>query len=158
MEQPGHLTENELRAWRGYQKMSVGLASRLHRHLVAASRLSLPDYEVLTVLTGCPEDRLRAYELGAELQWEKSRLSHHLKRMESRGLVERVVCENDGRGLWVALTPAGRRAWQAAARVHDDEVRRLLLGRLSVEQVELLAEISDKVLAGMSDSDDLCEA
>ena len=158
MDHQGRLTEDELRAWRGYQRMGVGLASRLHKRLIDASGLSLPDYEVLAVLAGTTEDRLRAYELGTELQWEKSRLSHHLKRMETRGLVERVVCESDGRGLWVTLTRSGRECWETAASAHDDEVRRLMLGQLSTDQVALLAEISEKVLAGMPDSADLCDS
>lgn len=157
MDHPGRLTEGELRAWRGYQRMSVGLASRLHHRLIDASGLSLPDYEVLTVLAGATEDRLRAFELGTELQWEKSRLSHHLKRMETRGLVERVACESDGRGLWVALTQSGKESWETATRAHDDEVRRLMLGQISTDQVVLLAEISEKVLAAMPDGDDLCD-
>lgn len=157
MEPESRLTEEELRAWRGYQRMSVGLASRLHRHLLEASGVSLPDYEVLTVLAGSSEDRLRAYELGTELQWEKSRLSHHLKRMETRGLVERVVCESDGRGLWVTLTSTGRAAWMKATQAHHDEVRRLMLSQLSPDHLALLAEISEKVLAGMPAGDDLCD-
>ena len=33
--------------------------------------------------------RLRPFELGALLRWEKSRVSQHLGRMEKRGLVTR---------------------------------------------------------------------
>ena len=47
--------------------------------------------------------------------WERSRLSHHAKRMEGRGLVRRQECCDDGRGAFVTLTPAGREAIETAA-------------------------------------------
>ncbi len=152
------LDEEEDRAWRGYQQMSVQLASRLHRRLLRATGLSLSDYEVLVHLSESTDGRLRAFELGKALQWEKSRLSHHLLRMEGRGLVERRTCESDARGLWVVLTPHGRKTIVAAAPHHVDDVRRLMIDHLTTDQLTMLAEISEKVLASLPDDSDLCDS
>lgn len=152
------LTDIEARAWRGLSRMAVGLASRLHRRLVATAGISLSDYEVLTALLAADEQQMRAFELGGELQWEKSRLSHHIKRMENRGLVQRTVCESDGRGLWVGPTEEGRAAWRKASEAHHDEVRRLLFDQIDASQLEALAGISDSVVAGMGDGEELCDS
>ncbi len=158
MDTPRWLTDEEERAWRAYLHMSTELAVQLHRSLVRATGLSLVDYEVLAVLSESADDQLRAYELGSILRWEKSRLSHHLKRMETRGLVERRVCESDGRGLWVRLTAGGRAAIEAAAPRHVEDVRRLFIDLLTPDQLEMLAEMSEKIFAGMPSDDDLCDS
>ncbi|MFP3914146.1 MAG: MarR family winged helix-turn-helix transcriptional regulator [Actinomycetota bacterium] len=152
------LDEAESRAWRGYEALSTQLSARLHRSLVRNTGLSLSDYAVLVHLSEAPTERLRAFELGSALQWEKSRLSHHLRRMENRGLVERRTCESDGRGLFVQLTPEGRKAIEEAAPQHVADVRSYLIDQLSSAQLASLAEIAEKVLAALPDDEDLCEA
>lgn len=150
------LDDTESRAWRGYQAMSDQLAALLQQSLMRQTGLSLSDYAVLVYLSES-EDRLRAYELGSALRWEKSRLSHHLRRMEKRNLVERVTCESDGRGLWIVLTPEGRRAIEGAAPTHVADVRRYLVDQLNPEQLEALAEIAEKVLASLPPGEDVCD-
>lgn len=157
MAHPRWLNESESRAWRGYQALTDQLSALLHKNLLRQSGLSLSDYAVLVHLSESPQDRLRAYELGAALKWEKSRLSHHLRRMESRGLIERRTCESDGRGLWVALTQDGRESIEAAAPHHVADVRALLIDQLTPDQLESLAEISEKVLAGLPTDEALCD-
>lgn len=141
------LNPEESRAWRALLQMNSRLEAHLHRRLMNQTGLSLSDYHVLAVLSEAPEDRLRAYELGATIQWEKSRLSHHLRRMEDRGLVERRTCETDGRGLWVGLTSEGREAIENAAPHHVADVRALVIDLLTPEQIRSLAEISEKIIA-----------
>src|SRR4051812_376332 len=114
------LDEDEQRAWRAFLRMHSQLAGRLNRQLQAESDLSLADYEVLVQLCGAPDRRLRPFELQGRLQWEQSRLSHHLTRMQRRGLVGRDECTDDGRGAYVVATEAGRGALEAAAPGHVD--------------------------------------
>jgi DNA-binding MarR family transcriptional regulator len=144
------LDESELRAWRGFLTMQGQLSARLNRQLQADSDLSLPDFEVLVQLTDSPENRVRAFELARALQWEKSRLSHHLARMHRRGLVGRDECANDARGAFIVITPAGRKAIEEAAPLHVATVRRLFFDGLTPEQLETLEKISDQVLARLT--------
>ncbi|GAA0319565.1 MarR family transcriptional regulator [Actinoallomurus spadix] len=141
------LDDEEQRAWRAFIRMHGRLSARLNRQLQADSGLSLADYEVLVQLTDAPDGRLRPFELQRGLQWEQSRLSHHLTRMQRRGLVAREECDEDGRGAVVALTDAGRRAIVAAAPGHVDTVRRLFLDELTRDQLAMLRQVSDQVLA-----------
>lgn len=129
--------------------MSVHLAAALNRNLTHHTGLSLSDYEVLVHLSAAPDRRLRAFQLGAALEWEKSRLSHHVRRMQDRGLVARRHCKTDARGMWVELTPIGHDAIEAAAPHHVEDVRRYMVDALTPDHLKALAEISEKVLAGL---------
>lgn len=140
------LDADEQRAWRRYLRMQADLTARLARQLQIDSDLSLADFEVLVNLTDVPEGRVRVTGLARSLQWEKSRLSHHVARMERRGLVIREDCPSDARGAFVVLTPAGRRAIEAAAPGHVATVRRLMFDGLTPDQVEALTVIADTVL------------
>jgi DNA-binding MarR family transcriptional regulator len=141
------LDEHEQRAWRGYLAMSAQLTARMNRDLQRQSGLSLSDYDVLVQLTDRPDGRARVLELADALQWEKSRLSHHITRMRKRGLVDREDVEDDARGAFVVITDEGRRAIEEAAPAHVATVRDLIFDHLTKEQVEVLRSITDTVLA-----------
>src|SRR5690606_35907892 len=92
---------------------------------------------------------MRVFELGDELQWETSRLSHHLTRMERRGLVRREKCPTDQRGAYIVLTDAGRDAIVAAAPRHVEDVRRYFIDAMTPEQLDELATIAERVLEAL---------
>jgi DNA-binding MarR family transcriptional regulator len=85
------LDEREQAIWRAYLKMTNLLSAHLNRSLVTKSCLSDGDYGVLVNLSEADGNRMRAFELARQMQWEKSRLSHHLTRMQGRGLVRRAL-------------------------------------------------------------------
>ncbi|WP_019874183.1 MarR family winged helix-turn-helix transcriptional regulator [Sporichthya polymorpha] len=136
------LTDREQVAWRAMLAMWTRLNAQLAREMAADSDLSMADFSVLVALTDTCAGRTRAFSLAEALQWEKSRLSHQLARMEKRGLIERTECAEDGRGQIVGVTAAGRRAIEAAAPAHVAAVRRLFLDALTPDQLESLTEIA----------------
>ena len=141
------LTAQEEHLWRGWLKLNTDLATTLQRELQQDVGLSMPDFEVLVHLTDNPEGRVRVTDLAGLLQWERSRVSHHVTRMEGRGLVARVECSEDGRGAFVVITPQGRAAIEEAAPGHVRAVRRLMFDALSEEETAALAAVIDKLLA-----------
>jgi DNA-binding MarR family transcriptional regulator len=143
---PRWLDERQQRAWRAWLAMQTRLQAELNRQLQADSGMSLADFDVLVALTDRPGVPLRVFELAEAVQWEKSRLSHHLARMERRGLIERQDCEDDARGAFVALTPEGRRAIEQAAPPHVETVRSAMFDGLDADEVETLAHIAEVVL------------
>lgn len=143
------LDAREHAAWRGLVRMQSQLTSELARRLARGSDLSYPDYEVLAVLTEQPDGRLRLFELAHELGWEKSRSSHHIRRMEERGLVAKERCAEDRRGWFVEVTDAGRRAIAEAAPDHVAAVRELFVDRLTSEQIDVITAVADAVLAAV---------
>jgi DNA-binding MarR family transcriptional regulator len=148
------LTDDEQRAWRGLIQMTSRLDARLNRELQQTSGLSLADYDVLVLLTEAADGRLRVFEIAEDLHWEQSRLSHHLARMQRRGLVTREECTTDRRGAFVVLTGAGRSAIEKAAPAHVATVRRLVFDGLSKEQVVMLESTVNQVLSRMGEGED----
>ncbi len=128
------LSADEQRAWRTYLRMSSLLPAQLNRQLQHDSGLTLPEYEVLVQLSEAPERQLRPVQICEALNWEQSRLSHQLSRMQRRGLITREECEADGRGAFVVLTAAGADAIGAAAPGHVAAVRSLIFDRLTGDQ------------------------
>ncbi|OBK70144.1 MarR family transcriptional regulator [Mycobacterium sp. 1165178.9] len=124
------LTPKQQRAWVTYMRVQLRMNYEMNRQLQADSGLSLADYDVLVALSGHRGDSMRVSELAAHIGWERSRMSHQLRRMEERGLTERCPSVRDGRATNVALTPRGRQAIDEAAPGHVDLVRRLFFDSL----------------------------
>ena len=141
------LTVEEERVWRRWLTLNARMSATLQRELQDDAGLSMPDFEVLVHLTDSPEGRVRVTDLARLMQWERSRVSHHVTRMERRRLVQRVECAEDGRGAFVVITPPGRAAIEEAAPGHVNMVRRLIFDALSPEEVDAFATIIEKMLA-----------
>jgi DNA-binding MarR family transcriptional regulator len=118
------LTEDQQRIWRNYLALGGRLQVAMNRQLQARCGLSLADYEVLVALS--EQGPLRVLELAAELGWEQSRVSHQLRRMRARALLDRFDSAEDRRGATVEITDAGRDALAAAAPDHVALVRAVL--------------------------------
>ena len=140
------LDEREQHLWRSYIRMNQELYARLEGLLASEGGISAADYAVLVPLSEEPTGVLRARDLGADIGWDRSRLSHHLARMEKRGMVVREECEEDARGLMVSLTPGGRRAIEDAAPSHAQAVQHHFFDLLSKKEVDTLTAVFDRVL------------
>lgn len=140
------LDDEQQRTWRAWLEVNARLFARISRDLQAANGLSLQDYDVLVALTDVPDASVRMRDLGVLLQWEKSRLSKHITRMEGRGLVARRECGDDRRGAFVEITDDGLAAIRAAAPGHAALVREVFFDGLDDEQVRELGRICGTVL------------
>ena len=132
------------------------LVAHLNRGL-QKSGLSGADYAVLAVLSDHDGDRMPARDLCRALSWEKSRLSHQLRRMQKDGLVSREPNPNDARSTMVCLLPAGRAAIENAAPRHVEDVRRNFIDLLTPAELDLLATLNERIqrhLATHHDSPD----
>lgn len=145
------LTADEQAAWQAYRRMRRLLDAQLERELNRDVGLSEPDYDVLSNVSEQPDRRMRARELAERLKWSSSRLTHHVTRMERRGLVVRETCPDDGRGAVVALTEAGRQAIGDAAPSHVASVRRHFVDRLTPAQLGQLRAIAETVIAHLGE-------
>lgn len=135
-------TREQLRIWRDYIETAQALRTRLGSRLLSESSLSTGDYQVLLALTEAPQHTLRSAELAALVGWERSRLSHHLGRMEKRRLIRRVPCADDVHGVDVIATDSGREAFRAGSVPHLRAVRELFVDALTPLQLANLDDIS----------------
>ncbi|MFF9039010.1 MarR family winged helix-turn-helix transcriptional regulator [Streptomyces sp. NPDC014892] len=145
------LTSEEQRAWRGFVRLHERLGGRLGRMLQSESNVSAADFAVLVHLTDSPEGRQRYQDLARALEWEKSRMSHHIARMAGRGMVVREECAEDGRGAYVVITDVGRTAIEAAAPRHVQAVRELFIDHVTPAELRVLAEISERVIGKLDE-------
>lgn len=133
--------------------MRLLLDAQVTRDLQREAGLSEPDYDVLSNLSEAEGHRGRTAELAARMLWSQSRLSHHITRMQQRGLVRRDDCPSDGRGSVVVLTDKGLRAIKDAAPGHVESVRTHLMDLLTPEQVQVLGDVTETVLRHLTRSE-----
>jgi DNA-binding MarR family transcriptional regulator len=135
------MTSGQLAIWRALIDTTAELRTILGAGLLQDSGLSPADYQVLLALSEAAGRRLRSSELAAAIDWERSRLSHHLARMERRGLIRRDDCATDNRGAEVSLTDDGARMFRAATAPHMRAIKKHFADALTPEQFEALADI-----------------
>ena len=93
-----------------------------------------------------PGQQLRIKEIAQRIDWEKSRVSHQVTRLERRRLLVRSVCETDARGWWVSLTPAGAQAVSRAVGAHQNAVRRYFFDVLQEGEEMRINDLSTRVV------------
>ena len=142
---PHWLTDDEQRAWRAYIQLAQLLMRQLDRDLHPFG-LSTHDYEILVELSEAALNRLRMTELADRTAQSRSRLSHQISRMESRGLVVREGCEGDKRGTFAVLTSHGAEIIRQVAPHHVASVRRHFIDQLAADGLTALTQACEPVV------------
>jgi len=145
------LTADQQRTWLAYMRVQLRLNYEMNRQLQADSNLSLPDYDVLNALRYASGGRMRITALAARIGWERSRLSHHVRRLQNRGLVECRPAPSDRRVTEVTLSDQGWDEITRASRGHIDLVRGLFFEGLPDELVEPLTVALERVYENIVD-------
>jgi DNA-binding MarR family transcriptional regulator len=140
------LDAEERAAWLRLLAVVELLPGVLDAQLRTSSGLTHFEYYVLAMLSEAPERTLRMTGLALRTNATLPRLSHVVRRLEDRGLVERFPCPEDGRATNARLTEAGWAAVVHAAPGHVATVRRNVLDPLAPEQVAQLRDIGDALL------------
>jgi DNA-binding MarR family transcriptional regulator len=122
-------------------RVHAAMTRALDTELLAEHGLPLTSYEVLLFLADSPDGRMRMSELADSVLLSRSGLTRLVDRLAADGLLERVRCEEDARGWFAAITPAGRAVFNEARHTHLSGVRRMFLERLTAEERERLGEI-----------------
>jgi DNA-binding MarR family transcriptional regulator len=148
------LSEAEQRAWRAYLDGNQQLLDQLNRYLQREDDLTLAEYRILVLLSESPSRSLRMSELADGVLSSRSRLTHQIRRMEEQGMVRRVSCADDGRGVLAELTDTGMRRLRAAAPGHVADVRRHFIDLMTPEQLAVITEVFEKVRRAVAESAD----
>jgi DNA-binding MarR family transcriptional regulator len=125
------LSPDEIAAWKGLLRVHRDQVSALDAQLVRDHKLPLASYEVLMVPAGSEGGRARMSEVADQLLVSRSGLTRLVDRLVRQGWVERTPCEDDARGVYAAITRAGRAKLKAARPAHLDGVRKGFLTKLS---------------------------
>jgi DNA-binding MarR family transcriptional regulator len=144
------LSPSQQRAWVTYMRVQLRMNYEINRQLQRDSELSLADFHVLNALCSTPDHKPQVTDLAAFIGWERSRLSHHLRRLCDRGLAKRVQSEDDGRATDAVLTDKGMNAVVTATPGHAALVRRLFFDALPDELVSPFTAALEHIEASLN--------
>lgn len=147
------LNECEHELWRTLREFLWQFPSAMDRQLTQDSNMQSGEYSVLAVLSEGPETSLRPADIAEGLRWDRSRLSHLLRRMEAKGLITRCADETDRRGYRIALTEQGWTSIREAAPSHVSFVRETLFDSMTTEERKALQAFLPKALKALEKYD-----
>ncbi|WIM68606.1 MarR family winged helix-turn-helix transcriptional regulator [Corynebacterium breve] len=132
------LNDEEQEMWRAMLATFRKINRAMDETLLAGSDLSSSEFAVLVTLSEAEDCQLRLRDLCLGLDWDRSRTSHQITRMERRGLVTKRKSPGDARGVVVSLTDEGMRRLEQAAPEHVESVRRLVFDHMHQDDVASL--------------------
>jgi DNA-binding MarR family transcriptional regulator len=140
------LTPDELASWLSVVRLLTRLPWAMDAQLQRDADLSMIEYMTMARLANSPEWTRRMSDLAELTSSSLSRLSHLVKRLESRGYVRREADPADGRFTNAILLPAGLSKLESAAPGHVACVRQLVIDNLSPERLRRLGQDADRIV------------
>ncbi|MFF2908327.1 MarR family winged helix-turn-helix transcriptional regulator [Paenibacillus sp. NPDC057934] len=139
-----NLNTDELNIWHAWKSMHTAAMNAIAQEIAEQTGLSEGDFGVLSRLSELGEGQLRQQDLADSMKWSKSRLSHHLTRMQKRGLIERRPLASEP-GVLVVITAVGQSAIDSARPIHAAAVRKHLLDQLTVDDREMILALATRL-------------
>ncbi|WP_408892031.1 MarR family winged helix-turn-helix transcriptional regulator [Paenibacillus taichungensis] len=137
------LKEDEMRLWNTWKGSFKRVFGSVVKEMSEYTGLSEGDFGVLDRLVQFGDGKLRQQELADSMDWDKSRLSHHLTRMEKRGLVLRKPLDTD-RGVQVIITSVGKSALDEALPIVSKAIRKYFLDLLTDQDIKSITELAER--------------
>ena len=147
------LEAEEWELWDTWMRAQRLLVRELDRGLQRDCGISKAEFSVLMTLRQAPGREMRVGDLVDALDWEKSRVSHQLTRMENRGFVARTEGGASGRRTRIGLTANGSRVVQAAVLAHGANIRRYFLDSVTPDQATTIRAWSEQVIDRIETAD-----
>lgn len=122
----------------------TAVTKRLDAEMRQAHSFDLDWYDVLLQLYEAG-GRLRMSALADATLFSRTDCTRLVDRMGKAGLVERIRAPEDGRGLYAALTPAGRSTFRAAAATHLAGIERWFGSRIDSADADVLAAMLEPI-------------
>jgi DNA-binding MarR family transcriptional regulator len=140
------LTEDERQAWLGLAAVLELLPGVLDAQLRREAELTQFEYYVLAMLSESPDRTLQMNALAASTNATLPRLSHVVRRLAERGLVDKIPCPGDKRATNIQLTDNGWDKIRDAAPGHVATVRHHVIDPLDNDQITQLTHITKAML------------
>ncbi|WP_305094223.1 MarR family winged helix-turn-helix transcriptional regulator [Prescottella sp. R16] len=126
--------------WRTLAALHGLIESELERSLQAEVKLSVVEYTVMDALSRQDGWHMRMQQLARAAALSASATTRLVNRLEDRGLLTRILCADDRRGIYTELTPAGRDLLAEARPIHDATLERALAGAREVPELAPLVD------------------
>jgi DNA-binding MarR family transcriptional regulator len=128
-------TDRETSAWTGLVRAQQYLVGAVEDALRQEGLPPLPWYDVLWEIERAPGGNLRLNEIGKRVLLDKYNVTRLVQRLEDEGLVRRVPCPQDGRGVFAYITPEGRRLRKKMWPVYERAVKEHFFSKLGKEDI-----------------------
>jgi len=134
----------------------AAMTRELSAELLTDHGLSITDYQCLLRLAQSEDGSMRRVDLAEQLMLTPSGVTRLLDGLERDGWVRKGTCESDLRVTYAVLTDEGRERLEAAGRSHVAQVRDLIEGQFSAEELDTLVELLGRLPGGSAGSGEAC--
>lgn len=135
------LTGNKAeQVWEGISRAHCSMAAAIEKDMLPKVGIQLGWYEVLSQLNQSPDGRLRFQDLARVVGISDSGASRRLNQMLKAGLIERILCPSDRRGVYAHLTDKGRTTYAKAHAVFVRSLERAMGNQLESDEAEFVRE------------------
>ncbi len=139
------LTMKKLDAWATFLKTFSRLTQKMEEELKIGGFPSLETYDLLWTLENAPDYRLRFNELGEKVFLSRYNVTRISKRLEEQGIIKRVGCKEDKRGLYAELTKEGlklrKEMWGLYSQLIDRYFSSLITQNDHKNLIEILQQV-----------------
>jgi MarR family transcriptional regulator, 2-MHQ and catechol-resistance regulon repressor len=106
--------------------------------------ISVQQYNVLRILRGQKGNAINLNEIQQRMLHKSSNATRLVEKLRQKGMVERIVCEENRRKVEITITDKGLKLLEELGpKVKSMEEQ--LLGKLTSQEVEALGELLDKL-------------
>ncbi len=131
-------------AWEALFRAQVSVLRQLNAEF-PTDDLSFTEYDVLFNLSRQPDRQLRIRDLNKHLLLSQPSVSRLVDRLASKGYVSKESDPGDGRGTVARLTDSGFELFRRVAVQHADSIQHRVGSALSLDELETLTKICDKL-------------
>jgi len=132
----------EIRAhgWRTLAAVHGLIEASLEKALQSGHGISVVEYTVMDALDRQDGWHMRMRQLARAAALSNSATTRLVTRLEDRGLLTRVLCAEDRRGIYTELTPGGMALLAEARPMHDAVLRQTLDEAIATPELAPLVE------------------
>ena len=137
----------EVRAqgWRTLAALHGHIEAALERELSTGFGLSVVEFTVLDALSRQDGWHLRMSQLARAAALSSSATTRLVTRLEDRGLITRILCADDRRGIYTELTAAGSKLLDEARPTHHRVLEEALRSAADVPELAPLVDALDRL-------------
>ncbi len=140
--------EIRARGWRTLAALYGIIDAALEKDLSREAGLSVVEYTLLDALSRQDGWHMRMAQLARATALSPSATTRLVTRLEDRGLLSRVLCADDRRGIYTELTQKGLELYLRARPIHDAALERVLAEAEGQPELAPLAKTLHQVSAG----------
>jgi DNA-binding MarR family transcriptional regulator len=139
-------------AWESLFRAQVAVMRTLQSEFPTKD-LSFNEYDVLLGVSRQPDREIALKDLNQHVLLTQPSVSRLVDRLVARGLVSKCPEPGDGRASRIRMTEQGYAVFRAVAIEHMRAIESHVGGALPMEDLEQLAELSDRLRNGLADPD-----